>query len=114
MRKASIISIGNEILNGQTVDTNTSYLSGKLLSIGIPVVSSYTAGDDIDLIVRMLNLASDDGDVVLVTGGLGPTDDDVTRQGLAKFLRSELELESEFLEKILNICTKRQRTDRKS
>ena len=51
MRKASIISIGNEILSGQTVDTNAAYLSGKLLSIGIPVISSYTAGDDIDLIV---------------------------------------------------------------
>src|SRR4030042_2550792 len=110
MRKASIVSIGNEILNGQTVDTNTSYLSGKLLSIGIPVVSSYTGGDDIDLIVRMLNLASDGGDVVLVTGGLGPTDDDVTRQGLAKFLGSELELQSELLEKIRNIFTQRQRT----
>lgn len=109
MRKASIISIGNEILSGQTVDTNAAYLSGKLLSIGIPVVSSYTAGDDMDLIVRMLNLASGDADVVLVTGGLGPTDDDVTRQGFAKFLGSELELQSELFEKIRNIFANRQR-----
>jgi nicotinamide-nucleotide amidase len=109
MRKASIVSIGNEILSGQTVDTNAAYLSGKLLLIGIPVVSSYTAGDDIDLIVRMLNLASGDADVVLVTGGLGPTDDDVTRQALAKFLGSELQLQSELLEKIQNIFAKRER-----
>jgi nicotinamide-nucleotide amidase len=109
MRKASIISIGNEVLSGQTVDTNASYLSGKLLSIGIPVVSSYTAGDDIELIVQMLNLASGDADVVLVTGGLGPTDDDVTRQALAKFLGSELQLQSELLEKIQNIFAHRER-----
>jgi nicotinamide-nucleotide amidase len=109
MRKASIISIGNEILGGQTVDTNASYLSGKLLSIGIPVVSSYTAGDDIDLIVRMLTLASSDADVVLVTGGLGPTDDDVTRQAFAKFIGSELQLQSELLEKIRNMFAQRER-----
>jgi nicotinamide-nucleotide amidase len=109
MRKASIISIGNEILSGQTVDTNASYLSGKLLSIGIPVVTFYTTGDDIDSIVRMLNLASGDADLVLVTGGLGPTDDDVTRQGLAKFLGSELQLQDKLLEKIQNIFAHRER-----
>jgi nicotinamide-nucleotide amidase len=109
MKKASIVSIGNEILSGQTVDTNASYLSGKLLSIGIPVVSSYTCGDEIDSIVQMLNLASGDADVVLVTGGLGPTDDDVTRQALAKFLGSELQLQSKLLEKIQTIFAKRER-----
>jgi molybdopterin-biosynthesis enzyme MoeA-like protein len=51
MKKASIVSIGNELLTGRT-DTNTSYLSSELLSIGIPVVSSYTVGDDTDAIVR--------------------------------------------------------------
>lgn len=108
MKKASIISIGNEILSGQTVDTNASYLSGKLFPIGIPVVSSYTVGDDIDLIVGTLNLASGDADVVLVTGGLGPTDDDVTRQALARFLDSELELQSELLEQIRDIFCHRE------
>ena len=109
MKKASIVSIGNELLTGQTLSTNASYLSGKLLSIGIPVVSSYTIGDDIDLIVRMLNLASGDADVVLVTGGLGSTDDDLTRRGLAKFLGSELQLQSELLEKIQKIFAHRER-----
>ena len=109
MRKASVISIGNEILSGQTVDTNTSYLSGKLLSIDTPVVSIYICSDDVDSIVRMLNLANGDADVILVTGGLGPTDDDVTRQGLAKFLGSELELQSGLLEKIRNRFAQRER-----
>jgi nicotinamide-nucleotide amidase len=107
MRKASIVSVGNEVLSGQTVDTNAAYLSRRLLSVGIPVASSYTVGDDIDLIVRALNLAGDDAELILVTGGLGPTDDDLTRQALAKFLGVELELRSELLQKIQDFFGRR-------
>ena len=107
MKKASIVSIGNELLNGQTVDTNTTYLSSELLSIGIPVVSSYTIGDDIDAMVRAFNLAAADADIVLATGGLGPTGDDLTRQGLASFLGAELQLQTELLDRIQNFFTKR-------
>ncbi|MFZ0033427.1 MAG: competence/damage-inducible protein A, partial [Sedimentisphaerales bacterium] len=109
MIKASIVSIGNELLTGQTLSTNASYLSERLLAIDIPVISSYTIGDEIDSIVQMLNLASGDADMVLVTGGLGPTDDDLTRQAFAKFLGSELQLQSELLEKIQNIFAHRER-----
>ncbi len=107
MKKASIVSIGNELLSGQTVDTNAAYLSRKLLSIGIPVVSSYTVGDDVDLIVRSLKLARGDADMVLATGGLGPTDDDLTRQAFSKLLGSELQLENELLQKIQDFYTRR-------
>ena len=107
MRNASIISIGNEVLSGQTLDTNAAYLSTKLLSIGVLVVSSYTVADNIDLIVRSLKLASDDADVVLATGGLGPTDDDLTRQAFAKFLGTELQLQNELLRKIQDFFTSR-------
>jgi len=100
MKKASIISVGNEVLSGQTIDTNASWLSSELLSIGIPVVSSYVVGDDVDSIARVLRLASDDGDIIVASGGLGPTDDDVTRQAFAKFLGSELQLQDELLERI--------------
>ena len=100
MKRVSIVSVGNEILSGQTVDTNAAHLSAELLSIGVPVVSSYAVRDEIDAIVRGLELASADADVVLATGGLGPTDDDLTRQALAKFLGAELELRNELLEKI--------------
>ncbi len=106
MKKASIISIGNELLTGRT-DTNTSYLSGELLAVGIPVVSSYTVGDDINAIVRAFDLASTDADIVLVTGGLGPTDDDLTRQAFAKFLGTELKLQNELLHYIQDFFTKR-------
>ena len=98
MIKASIVSVGNEILSGQTVDTNAAHLSARLLSIDVPVVSSYAVRDEIDAIVRGLDLASSDADVILTTGGLGPTDDDLTRQAFAKFLGAELELQDELLE----------------
>ncbi|HEW78974.1 MAG TPA: competence/damage-inducible protein A, partial [Phycisphaerales bacterium] len=107
MKKASIVSIGNEILSGQTIDTNASWLGGKLLEIGTPVVSSYTVGDDIDAIVRSLKLAGDDAELVLITGGLGPTDDDLTRQGFAKFFGTELLLQNELLRKIEDFFAKR-------
>jgi len=107
MKRASIISIGNELLSGQTVSTNAAYLGEKLLSIGIPVVSTYIIGDDIDSIVRSFNLACNDADFIVATGGLGPTDDDLTRQALAKLLGSELQLQNELLQEIQNFFTSR-------
>lgn len=109
MVKASIISIGNELLSGRVVDTNCAYLSEKLLSMGIPVVSCYVVTDEIDAIVRSVDLASSDADVVLVTGGLGPTDDDVTRQGLAEFLKVELQLKEELLQRMQDFFARRNR-----
>jgi nicotinamide-nucleotide amidase len=109
MYNASIVSIGNELLSGQTISTNASYLGEKLLSIGLPVISVYTIGDEIDLIVRVLNLASSDADIVIATGGLGPTDDDLTRQAFAKLLGTELQLQSELLDKIQNMFAHRER-----
>lgn len=109
MKKASIVSIGNELLSGQTVNTNSAYLSRELLSAGIPVASTYTVGDDVAAIVRSLNLAGSDADVVVATGGLGPTDDDVTRQALAQFLGTELELQADLLQKIEEFFARRNR-----
>jgi len=109
MKKASIVSIGNELLSGQTISTNASYLGERLLSIGIPVVSFYTIGDDIDSTVRVLKLASSDADFVIATGGLGPTDDDLTRQAFAKLLDAKLQLQDELLQKIEDYFTKRGR-----
>jgi len=107
MKKASIVSIGNEILSGETVDTNAGYLSRELLSIGMPVVSFYTVGDEIAAIVRALKLAGDDADVILATGGLGPTDDDVTRQAFAELLGAELQMQNELLEQIQGFFARR-------
>ena len=100
MKRASIVSVGNEILAGWTVDTNTAYLCGELLKVGIPVISTYTVGDETEQIVQKLEQAGADAEVILVTGGLGPTDDDLTRQAFAEFLGVELQLREELLEQI--------------
>ena len=107
MKKASVISVGNELLNGQTADTNTVYLSEKLLGMGIPTVSGYTVGDDVDLIVVALGRASSESDIVLVTGGLGPTDDDLTREALARFMGAELEYREELMDLISDFFSRR-------
>jgi nicotinamide-nucleotide amidase len=100
MIRACIISIGNELLNGHTTDTNCSYICGRLLSIGIPVVNAYIVGDDIKQIVRSLKRAAEDADIVIVTGGLGPTDDDITRQAFAELLGVKLQVKPALLKDI--------------
>jgi nicotinamide-nucleotide amidase len=100
IKKASIVSVGNEVLSGKTVDTNAAYVGRQLILAGLPVASSYTVADRQEAIVRALTLAAEDADVVIVTGGLGPTDDDVTRQAFAKFLGVELEQKPDLLARI--------------
>jgi len=107
MKKASIISVGNELLAGLTINTNASYLSRELLSMGIPTVSCYTVGDRIDSISQALSQAAQQADIILITGGLGPTDDDLTRQALAKFLGVELEFSEELLSRISDFFKRR-------
>ncbi|MBN1817134.1 MAG: competence/damage-inducible protein A [Sedimentisphaerales bacterium] len=100
MTRACIVSIGNELLNGQTVDTNTAWLTGRLAEMGIPTAACYTMPDEIEEIVAALAQAEVRADVILITGGLGPTDDDLTRHALARFLGVELELRTDLLQKI--------------
>jgi nicotinamide-nucleotide amidase len=90
IKKAGIISVGNEVLNGRTVDTNAAYIARRLTAEGVPVVSIYVAPDELGAIKRVLELATGDADVVVISGGLGPTDDDLTRQAMAGFLDVEL------------------------
>ena len=108
MKKASIVSIGDELLSGQITDTNAAYLSDRLLSLGISTVSSFTIADDVDAVVRALNQAGAGADIVLATGGLGPTADDLTRQGFAEFLGVELQLRDELLQRIEDFFTRRE------
>jgi len=103
MAMASIVTVGNEILSGYVVNTNTAYLAGKLLETGVCVVSEHTAGDEEEAIIKALRLAADEADLIIVTGGLGPTEDDLTREALARFLETELELDKKLLQKIEGI-----------
>jgi nicotinamide-nucleotide amidase len=107
VKKASIVSIGNEVLSGRTVDTNAAYIARRLRSINIPAVSIYVAPDEVEAIRRVLALAACDADVVVISGGLGPTDDDLTRQAMAGFLGVELVLHEDLVAKIQEFFDRR-------
>ena len=84
IKSASLVSIGNEVLSGRTIDTNAAHIGQQLRLISVPVVSTYTVGDRREAIVRVLALAASEADIVVVTGGLGPTEDDRTRQAACR------------------------------
>lgn len=95
--QAEIISIGTELLLGAIVDTNAAYISRQLAGIGIDLYHRVTVGDNEARIARCVGEALDRADVVLCTGGLGPTVDDVTRQGVAQATGRELVQDTEML-----------------
>ena len=95
--RAEIISIGTELLLGATVDTNAAYISRQLAEIGIDLYRRLTVGDNEGRIARCIEEALERADVVICTGGLGPTVDDVTRQAVARATGRELVLDEEML-----------------
>lgn len=95
--RAEIISIGTELLLGAIVDTNAAYVSRRLAEIGIDLYHRVTVGDNEGRIARCIEEALERTDVVLCTGGLGPTVDDVTRQAIARATGRELVLDEEML-----------------
>jgi nicotinamide-nucleotide amidase len=106
---AIIISVGNELTLGQTVDTNTAWLSQQLAEVGVHVVMHGTVADDIGPLEREIRRACELADVVLVTGGLGPTADDLTREALAAVMGTGLELNERCLAQINDFFAQRGR-----
>lgn len=108
MTTASICTIGDEILIGQIVDTNSSHISQSLNSLGVKVNRMTSIGDDHDTIVNSLADELKDNDVVIVTGGLGPTKDDITKAALACLAgSSEYKTDERQLEIIRKILSSR-------
>ncbi|MDX1685550.1 MAG: competence/damage-inducible protein A [Saprospiraceae bacterium] len=93
--KASLITIGDEILIGQIVDTNSSWIGQELTDAGVDVIARYAVGDAEQDIEEKLELAGRKSDIVIVTGGLGPTDDDVTKAAIAGYFESDLYFDEE-------------------
>lgn len=89
MTQASICTIGDEILIGQIIDTNSSHISLALNKLGIKVTRMLSIGDDMDIIVNSLESELIKNDIVIVTGGLGPTKDDITKNALARLSGSQ-------------------------
>jgi nicotinamide-nucleotide amidase len=106
---AIIISVGNELTFGQTVDTNSAWLSQRLAEVGVRVVLHSTVADEIDPLQREIQRGCDDADLVLITGGLGPTEDDLTRHALAAVMGVGLELNERLLEQVRAYFTQRRR-----
>lgn len=88
--KSTIITIGDEILIGQILDTNSRYISQALNRLGVVVAERTSIGDNAEQIVSTLDRALAATDIVIITGGLGPTKDDITKHTLARYFNSEL------------------------
>ncbi|WP_420315822.1 competence/damage-inducible protein A [Ekhidna sp.] len=104
--KAILISIGDEILYGQTLDTNSHWIAGALDSLGIRVSKKLTIADTREDILYYLKESEDQADVVLLTGGLGPTSDDLTKPCLVEYFGTQLERNEEMLENIRRLFKK--------
>ncbi|MGE0588683.1 MAG: competence/damage-inducible protein A [Cyclobacteriaceae bacterium] len=104
-----IIAIGDELLYGQTLDTNSHWISSELDKVGFKVTRRTTIGDREDEIMRAFAEAEQRASVVLITGGLGPTNDDLTKPCLAKFFDCELAINEEALEEVTAFFKKRGR-----
>lgn len=94
---AEILAIGDELLYGQTLDTNSHWISGELDKVSIKVIRRTTIGDREDQILTALAEAEQRADIILITGGLGPTSDDLTKPCLAKYFNCEIRMHEEAL-----------------
>ena len=88
--KAHIITIGDEILIGQIIDTNSTFISKELIKIGIEVTKIVSIGDSKEEILLSLKNAQNNYDIVIITGGLGPTNDDITKDAFCEFFNDKL------------------------
>ncbi len=107
--KAKIITIGDEILIGQILNTNAAFIGEKLVENGIDISESVVIGDDEDSILKEFRNAFENNELIIVTGGLGPTHDDLTLECIVKFFNTELVESEEVLNDIKNIFEKRGR-----
>src|SRR5471030_3206448 len=100
---AEIITIGDEILIGQIVDTNSAWMAQQLNNIGIRVKQISSVSDDRRHILTALAEAKDRADIILITGGLGPTKDDITKKTIAEYFDVKLVENKEALDNVIQI-----------
>jgi len=106
---AELLTIGDEILYGQIVDTNSQWMSVELDKVGIKVIRKTTVGDQEDEILAAFAEAERRSDIILITGGLGPTSDDLTKPLLAKYFNCELKIHEEALAEVTEFFVSRGR-----
>jgi nicotinamide-nucleotide amidase len=108
--RAELLTIGDEILIGQITNTNSVWMAQELNKIGINIVRMSSVSDDKNEIMNALDEASSRVDIVLITGGLGPTKDDVTKQTFCDYFNTELVLDDDVLYDVTNFFEKRNKT----
>ena len=105
--KTAVLSVGTEILFGQITNTNTVYLSQQLNLLGLDVMYHYTVGDNSGRLAEIIEMAFRDCDLVITTGGLGPTEDDLTKETACQVMHDELTIHEESLKKLEEMARKR-------
>lgn len=105
--RAEIISIGTELLLGEIVDTNTPFLANQLSLLGIDLYFTSTVGDNYERLSRVLRQAWQRSELILTTGGLGPTQDDITREAIAELLGEDLTVDPGLKQRIVNFFAQR-------
>ena len=108
--KVELVSVGTELLLGDIVNTNTAYLSKELAALGIGVYRQTTVGDNRERLLKTLETAFLENDTVIITGGLGPTDDDITKECAAEFFGRDFYFHEYSWVKILERLTRAGRT----
>ncbi len=105
--KAQIITIGDELLIGQTIDTNSAWIGSELSKLGFDIIRKISVHDRRNDILEILGECRGKSEVILITGGLGPTSDDITRQTLCEFFNTRLIINKEVLDMIEQMMQKR-------
>src|ERR671917_1385997 len=98
--QAIILSVGDELILGQTVDTNSAWVSQQLAAVGVPVAAHLTVPDDQRAVEQAILESVGRCDFLLVSGGIGPTEDDLTRQALATVMNVPLELNESWMKEL--------------
>jgi nicotinamide-nucleotide amidase len=96
--RAEIVSIGTEILLGEIVDTNSAYVAARMPALGIDVYYKHVVGDNLGRLVEVLRRAWERSDLIVTTGGLGPTEDDLTREAISELMGEQTAVDSELEE----------------
>lgn len=99
--KAEIITVGTELLIGSILNTNAKFLSERLIDLGVDVIRQVSVADDMNSIIKELNISMNEADLIFLCGGLGPTNDDLTREALAKFLNKKIYIDKDAKEKLV-------------
>ena len=107
--RCSVVAVGTELLLGQIVDTNSSWLGEQLASAGIDSLFQVKVGDNLGRIVATLRSTLEQADAIIICGGLGPTHDDITREAIAEIMGVELEMNDEVALVIDQLFTSRGR-----